>query len=59
MAKPALVIDMLAGPGDEDDDASDDGGEEAPLRSKQDPDQLIASIKSQLDRLASLTRQLG
>jgi hypothetical protein len=60
MAKPALVIDMLAGPGGDDDDDDDDRDEdEAPAGPKEDPEALIGDIRAQLARLESMIRELG
>lgn len=52
MAKPSMIIDVLAGPGDEEredeDPVRDDEDEGSPTR---DPEDLIASIEQQLAEL--------
>ncbi len=61
--KPALVIDMMAAP--EPDDVADEEvsspsseGQEPPLAPR-DPEETIASIRSQLDQLEAAVRGLA
>lgn len=60
MPKPALIIDMLAHDPDAADEDAEDGArdDEGPSERREDPEALIQSIRSQLDRLEGLTRGL-
>ena len=63
MAKPAMVIDFLTGPGDDEDDAPGDD-EEVPIddemrKPARDPEELFASIESQLAELRRAVSERG
>lgn len=51
MAKPGLIIDVLAGPGDEEEEETPIDDEDAVARPAADADALIASIEAQLAEL--------
>jgi hypothetical protein len=59
MAKPAMIIDVLAGPKDEEEEdlPPEDDGEEAPAAGGHDA--LIRSIQAQLDELRRELRDIG
>lgn len=57
MAKPAMIIDLVAGPKhgadepDGDEESPLDDGEDPQDAKREDPQALIASIQAQLDQL--------
>ena len=57
MKKPAMIIDVLAGPGEdeEDEDDSFEGGD-SPTK---DPAALISSIEQQLSELRAYVKEMG
>jgi hypothetical protein len=57
MKKPAMIIDVLAGPGEdeEDEDDSFEGGD-SPTK---DPAALISSIEQQLSELRQYVKEMG
>ncbi len=64
MAKPAMVIDFLTGPGDDEDEGPGEG-EDVPIddetarKPARDPDALFASIESQLAELRRAYKERG
>ncbi len=63
MAKPAMVIDFLTGPGDEDDGPSEDGespiDDETARKPARDPDEMFASIETTLAELRRAYQERG
>jgi len=51
-----MIIDVLAGPGEDEDDAEDDMDEGSPTK---DPAALISSIEQQLSELRQYVKEMG